>query len=119
MYFYLKPLFQTYSKLLNSYKTEEIEKENIVSKIRDYLKIFEKKGTSFCPSLVKIFSNNDDDIFGEFCIQILGYYSQRGTELYQNNEKNMLNTIWKKHLLLMKFFMLRKKLKIMLNSNLI
>ena len=68
MHFYLTPLFQIYSILLNSNKTEEIEKENIVSKIRDYLQIFEKKGTSFCPSLVKIFSNNDDDIFGEFCI---------------------------------------------------
>ena len=59
MHFYLTPLFQIYSILLKSNKTEEIEKDNIVSKIRDYLQIFEKKGTSFCPSLVKIFSNND------------------------------------------------------------
>ena len=84
IHFYLKPLFKTYSILLNFNKTEENEKENIISKIKKYLQIFEKKRTSFCPSLVEIFLNNNDEIFGELCIQILGYYSQRGTELYQD-----------------------------------
>ena len=48
------------------------------------MSIFANKGTSFASSLIKIFKDNDDDIFGEFCIQILGYYSQRGTEYYSN-----------------------------------
>ena len=111
MHFYLKPLFQTYSKLLNSDKTEEIEKQNIVSKIRDYLQIFEKKGTSFCPSLVKIFSNNDDDIFGEFCIQILGYYSQRGTELYQKNEKKYAKHYLEEAFVINEIFCVEQKVK--------
>ena len=88
MHFYLTYLFNTYSCLFNL-KTflNEFEEDNILSKIKKYLEIFEKKGTTFCPSLVYIFKNNDDEIFGELCIQILGYYSQKGTELYSNNEK--------------------------------
>ena len=51
------------------------------------MEIFEKKETSYASSLVKIFQDNDDNIFKEFCLQILSYYSQRGTEYYSNNEK--------------------------------
>ena len=43
IHFYLKPLFKTYSILINFNKTEENEKENIVSKIKKYLQIFEKR----------------------------------------------------------------------------
>ena len=49
--------------------------------------MFRERGTSFASSLIKIFINNDNDIFGEFCIQVLGYYSERGTEYYSNNDK--------------------------------
>ena len=88
MHFYLTYLFNVYSLLLNfKLLLSEEEKEDIISKVKNYLSIFANKGTSFASSLIKIFKDNDDDIFGEFCIQILGYYSQRGTEYYSNNEK--------------------------------
>ena len=88
LYYYLNYLFYTYSALLNfeSLISEE-EKEDIISKVSNYLKIYEKKGTSYGSSLIKIFKDNDENIFVEFSIQILGYYSQRGTEYYQNKEK--------------------------------
>jgi tetratricopeptide (TPR) repeat protein len=88
IHYYLTYLFNAYSAMLN-YKSiiQENEILGIIGKVKDYLLIFEEKGTSFASSLVKIFKDNDDEIFGEFCIQVLGYYSQRGTEYYSNNDK--------------------------------
>ena len=88
MHYYLTYLFSTYSALLN-YKSfiKENEIEEIKAKVKDYLLFFEKKGINFGSSLVKIFKDNEEEIFGEFYIQILGYYSQRGTEYYSNNDK--------------------------------
>ena len=88
VYYYLTYLFNTYSCLLNfKLKLSNEEKENIILKVKNYLQIFENKGTTYCPSLVKKFIENDDEIFGEFCVLILRYYSQRGTNYYSNNEK--------------------------------
>jgi hypothetical protein len=66
---------------------DHIEKETIILKISEYLNFFEKRGTSYCLPLVKIFINNGDEIFGQFCTQILGFYCQRGYDLYTSNEK--------------------------------
>ena len=69
MHYYLTYLFNVYSEMLNfNYYISMEEKENIISKVQNYLLIYENKGTSFAFSLVKIFKNNEDDIFGEFCI---------------------------------------------------
>ena len=89
IHFYLNYLFNSYSLILdfNSDFIDEEEQDKIVTKIKKYLKIFEKRGTSYCSSLIEIFYKNNDNIFGELCIQILGYYSQRGTELYFDNNK--------------------------------
>ena len=112
MHFYLKTLFRTYSLLLNFQNNiENNEKENIVSKIKNYLKIFEDKGTSFCPSLVEIFSNNDNDIFSVLCIQILGYYSQRATELYQDEEKKYAKHYLEEALVINEKFCLEERIK--------
>ena len=90
MYYYLNYLFNTYSAMLNFklYITKE-EEEDIISKVKNYLELYENKGTSFGSSLVKIFKDNEDDIFIEFNIQILSYYSQRGTMYYSNNDKKI------------------------------
>ena len=88
MHYYLTYLFSTYSSMLNfKLLISDEEKEDIMTKVKNYLEIFQERGTSFASSLVKIFRDNDNDIFGEFCIQVLGYYSQRGTEYYSNNDK--------------------------------
>ena len=91
MYYYLTYLFNCYSSLLNFKNLiSDEEKDDIISKVKNYLQNFEKTGTSYGSTLVKIFKDSENDIFGEFCIQILGYYSQRGTEYYANpfsNEK--------------------------------
>ena len=91
MYYYLTYLFNCFSSLLNFKSLISIEeKDEIFLKVKNYLEIFKKKGTSYGSTLVKIFKDNDNDIFGEFIIQILGYYSQRATEYYSDylsNEK--------------------------------
>jgi hypothetical protein len=94
MYQSLTILFTAYSLILkfDIYLNVE-EKDNIFLKVIEYLKFFEKKGTTYLPSLVKIFYYNDDRIFGEYCVQILEYYSQKGTELYTSHEKNIPNII--------------------------
>ena len=90
MYYYLNYLFVAYSATLNfKYLVSEEEKENIINKVKNYLEIYEKKGTSYASSLIKIFRDNDDEVFLEFCLQVLSYYSQRGTEYYSNNEKKI------------------------------
>ena len=60
---------------------------DIINKVKNYLTIFESSGTSYGLALAKIFKENENDIFAEFMLQILGYYSQRGTVYYSNNEK--------------------------------
>ena len=87
-YYYLAYLFNCYSSLLNfeSLVSQE-EIDEIVIKVKNYLQVFEKSGTNYAATLVNIFKDNDNDIFGEFCVQVLGYYSQRATIYYSDNEK--------------------------------
>ena len=76
MYHNLVKLFTAYSLILkyDVYLNVE-EKDFIFLKVIEYLKFFEKKGTFYLPSLVKIFYYNGDQIFGEYSIQILEYLS--------------------------------------------
>ena len=112
MHYYLIILFNTYSLLLNfkSLITDE-EKEDIIKKVKNYLEIFKNKGTSFGSSLIKIFKDNEDNIFGECCIQILGYYSQRGTEYYSNNDKKNSKHYLEEALSIIEKFGLKNKIK--------
>ena len=90
VYYYLNYLFISYSftfNFTNLLKAEE--KSNIINKVKKYLEIFQKSGTSYGASLIKIFNENDDDIFLGFCLQIIGYYSQRGTEYYISKDKKL------------------------------
>ena len=50
--------------------------------------MFKTKNIGYCEALVKIFINNDNNIFGEFCVIIIGYYSQRGSELFFKKNEN-------------------------------
>ena len=89
MYYYLTYLFNCFSSLLNFTNLISIEeKDEIFLKVKNYLEIFKKNGTSYGSTLVKIFKDNENYIFGEFIIQILGYYSQRATEYYSNHISN-------------------------------
>ena len=89
MYYYLTYLFNCFSSLLNFKTLISIEeKDEIFLKVKNYLEIFKKNGTSYGSTLVKIFKDNENYIFGEFIIQILGYYSQRATEYYSDYMSN-------------------------------
>ena len=112
VHYYLTYLFNTYSCLLNfKLKLSNEEKENIILKVKNYLEIFENRGTTYCPSLVKQFIENDDEIFGEFCVLILGYYSQRGTNYYSNNEKKYCKNYLEEALVINKKFSVEKRVK--------
>ena len=112
MHYYLTYLFNTYSSLLNfKLLISEEEKEDIITKVKNYLEIFEERGTSFGSSLVKIFKDNEDEIFGDFCIQILGYYSQRGTEYYSNNDKKNSKHYLEEALLIIEKYGIRDRIK--------
>ena len=77
-YFYLKYLFDAYSRLFNlKLILTKREKDQIISKIKKYLEIFKKDGIKYYPSLIKIFVNNDNYIFVELCFQILQYYLEK------------------------------------------
>ena len=86
MHYYLNVLFISFSCSLNfTNLLSEEDKKNIINKVKNYLEIFKKSGTSYGASLIKIFKDNDDGVFLEFCLQILGYYSQRGPYHWQKN----------------------------------
>ena len=70
-----------------------------------------KKGTTYLPSLVKIFYYNDDRIFGEYCVQILEYYSQKGTELYSSHEKKYSKHYLEETLVIIKKYEVEKKVE--------
>ena len=84
MHYYLTYLFNTYSCLFQRFSLylRKQEKKNIISRIKNYLRFFGTNNPIYCISLVRIFIDNDDYIFGELCIELLGYFSQKGTELY-------------------------------------
>ena len=110
MYYYLNYLFVAYSSMLNfKFYLSDEEKEDIISKVKNYLKIYEKKGTSYGSSLVKIFKDNDNDIFVDFCIEILSYYSQRGTEYYSNNFKKIAKHYLEEALSIIRKYSLEEK----------
>ena len=116
MYQNLIRLFTTYSLILkyDVYLNDE-EKDFIFLKAIEYIKFFEKKGTSYLPSLVKIFYYNTDKIFGELCVQFLEYYSQKGTELYSSNEKMYSKHYLKETLVFIKKYSVEEKVKNDLN----
>ena len=112
VHYYLTYLFNAYSCLLNFKSLISVEeKEDIISKVKNYLEIFETKGTSFASSLVKIFKENDDDIYGDFCIQVLGYYSQRGTEYYSTNDKKNSKHYLEEALSIIEKYSLKERVK--------
>jgi hypothetical protein len=92
------------------YITQE-EKEDIISKTKNYLKIYEKRGINFASSLVKIFNDNEDEIFGEFCIQLLSYYSQRATEFYSSNDKKNSKHFLEEALSIIKKFSVKNRVE--------
>ena len=112
MYYYLIYLFNCYSSLFNFKALLSIEeKDDIIFKVKNYLEIFEKSGTSYGLSLINIFKDNDNEVFGEFCIQILGYYSQRGTVYYSNNEKKNAKHYLEEALSIINKYTLKEKIK--------
>ena len=116
MYQNLIRLFTTYSLILkyDVYLNDE-EKDFIFLKVIEYLKFFEKKGTSYLPSLVKIFYYNDAKIFGEYCVQFLEYFSQKGTELYSSNEKKYAKHYLEETLVFIKKYAVDEKVENNLN----
>ena len=110
--YYLKLLFNAYSSSLNyTDLTTESERNDIISSIHKYLKYFEKNGISFCLSLVEIFKGNDNDIFCSIFIQMLRYYSCRGTDYYSNNEKKYAKHYLEEGLLLYERYNIEEKIK--------
>jgi len=66
MYYYLIYLFNCYSSLFNFKALLSIEeKDDIIFKVKNYLEIFEKSGTSYGLSLINIFKDNDNEVFGD------------------------------------------------------
>ena len=112
MYYCLNLLFISYSCSLNfkNLMSEE-EKKNIINKVKNYLEIFKKSGTSYGASLIKIFKDNEDEIFLEFFLQILSYYSQRGTEYYNNNDKKIAKHYLEEALSLAKKYSIEERVK--------
>jgi len=110
MYFYLNYLFTAYSKLL-LYETGE--KKTIIKNIKKYLTIFSNKHTSYCPSLVNIFVNNNNELYAELFIQILGYYSQRGLDYLDEKNKNIKNAknFFEECLLIINIYNIREKVE--------
>ena len=112
LYYYLIHLFNTYSALLNfsTFLTID-EKDDIYLKVKDYLTIFEKEGISYGSSLVQIFKDNEMEIFGEFYIQILEYYSQKATEYYLNKEKKNAKHVMEEAYAIIQRYSIREKVK--------
>ena len=77
------------------------------------MKIFSENHTSYCPSLVNIFANNDNKLFAELFIQILGYYSQRGLEYLDKNKENLKYSkhIFEECLSIIKKYNIKEKVK--------
>ena len=112
LYYYLKHLFKTYSALLNFSNLISIEeKDDIFCKVKDYLYIFEKNEISYGSSLVHIFKDNEIDLFADFCIQILGFYSKKATDYYFNGEKKIAKHILEEALSIIQRYSIKEKIE--------
>ena len=120
LYYYLIHLFNIYSALLNfsTFLTID-EKDDIYLKVKDYLTIFEKEGISYGSSLVQIFKDNEMEIFGEFYIQILEYYSQKATEYCLNKEKKNAKHVMEEAYAIIQRYSIREKVKNAVNKQFI
>ena len=112
LFFYLKLLFNAYSFSL-SYTdlTTVAERKEIISLINNHLKYFKQSAINFYLTLVDIFKNNDNDIFCQFFINVLSYYSYKGTEYYVDNEKKYAKHFLEEGLLLYKKYNIEEKIK--------
>ena len=118
MHHYLTYLFCAYSYSLNFQSLISDEEEKmIVTKIINYLQIFAESGTSLCISLMNLFIDNDDAIFGEICLTVLQFYSQRATSYYTKNEKIISKYYTEEGLKIIKKYDLEKRIED--NENLI
>ena len=112
LYYYLKHLFNTYSALLNFSNLISIEeKDDIFCKVKDYLYIFEKNEISYGSSLVHIFKDNEIDLFADFCIQILGFYSRKATDYYFKGEKKLAKHILEEALPIIQRYSIKEKIE--------
>ena len=62
-------------------------------------------------SLISKFKSNDDEIFCDFCLQILSYYSQRGTEYYNNKDTKRSKHYFEEALSINKYFSVEERVK--------
>ena len=109
---YLAYLFGVYSRLLNLVIINNKEKGIIISNIKNYLKLFKEDGLRYCPSLISIFNNNNDNnAFGEIWIQILNYYLEKGKKLYNKKEKKNAKFYLEEILNIYKKYFLDKKVR--------
>ena len=110
-HYYLTYLFNSYSYLLNSKLVLNKEKEGICLKIKNYFDIFKGKDLRYCPSLLELFINNDNKIFGDFCIYIMKFYLKKGKDLYLSNDKKLAKYYLEEAININKKYLLEKKLK--------
>ena len=116
-YYYLTILFNVYSSILvfDTLLSEE-EKSDIISRVKEFLQFFERKGLSYASSLIKIFFENEDKIFVEFSVQVLGYYSQKGTEYYSSNEKKYAKHYLEEALIINKKYSVEQRVRKVKNN---
>ena len=111
LHYYLTYLFEVYSRLFNLNIVANKEKDIIFSKIKNYLDKYKENDLSYYPSLLKLFINNDNNIFGKICIHILRNYLNKGKKLKENNEKKLAKFYLEEVLSINKRYFLEQKLK--------
>ena len=111
LHYYLTYLFEVYSRLFNLNIVANKEKDIIFSKIKNYLDKYKDNDLSYYPSLLKLFINNDNNIFGKICIHILRNYLNKGKKLKENNEKKLAKFYLEEVLSINKRYFLEQKLK--------
>ena len=88
-YLYVKELFFSYSKILNiEKKIDEIEKNNIIKKIKAYINEFINKSFGYLEDLAMTIIEIPKKIFYEIIIYIMEKLNENGKKCIKNNEKN-------------------------------
>ena len=89
-YLYLRELFDSYTKILNSkYKDESVEnnKRVIIGKIINYIKIFTKKSSGYLNDLLDILQKSPKKIFLEIVVIVIEQMNINGKECLEERKQ--------------------------------
>ena len=86
-FFYVQDLFKSYSKTLNNSKIQDVDKQNIINKMKEYINLFISKCSGYLTDLVESIKDFPLKLFYEIVIYIMEQLNEYGKQCLKELKK--------------------------------